>query len=353
MRLAAWLCGCSMSQQQQQSLQPPQQQQLQQPVILGMKHLGGGSFQGKLSQGLADGHGVWIHADGTRYAGQWEKDQGAGLGVLTVPQGAVYCGEFAQGLRNGNGVLQWEDGENYQGEWSWNGHQGHGVYKYQNGSQYEGDFADSFKHGVGVGKFLDGSTHRGEYKKGVCEGHGVFVWPNGQEYHGAFSPKWRTWGYRGGCSSEYTDLLPSPYNPSPSGWDFTSRVSLAFKAPVLVTMCMGVEDRSPIGMLILVGKRYGGKSLLDMIIRWQKYIVATPKGDWLDENRLTELQIQRDYGDQPSPIQAILDDEDEDHQPHFNETTHEHTTIQPLEKAMRPDSPTHEQGLQEEQKSDQ
>eukprot|EP00808_Paulinella_micropora_P001089 g27249.t1 len=75
-------------------------------------------------------------------------------------------------------------------------------------------------------------------------------------------------------------------------------VSVAFKAPVLVTMCMGVEDRSPIGMLVLVGKRYGGKSLLDMIIRWQKYIVATPKGDiayWLDENRLTELQIQRDY----------------------------------------------------------
>eukprot|EP00808_Paulinella_micropora_P007011 g19607.t1 len=143
-----------------------------------------------------------------------------------------------------------------------------------------------------------------------------------------------------------------------------------------------------------------------MIIRWQKYIVATPKGDiayWLDENRLTELQIQRDYGgkipnefftaqllpipespipeaptpetvtyveehfenttpeqatprtpeDQPSPIQAILDDEDEDQQPHFKETTHEHTTIQPLERAMRPDLPTHEQGLQEEQKSDQ
>eukprot|EP00808_Paulinella_micropora_P013290 g53167.t1 len=62
---------------------------------------------------------------------------------------------------------------------------------------------------------------------------------------------------------------------------------------------MGVEDRSPISMLVLVEKRYGGKSLLDMIIRWQKYIVATPKGDisyWLDENRHTELQIQRDYG---------------------------------------------------------
>eukprot|EP00808_Paulinella_micropora_P003779 g65035.t1 len=76
-------------------------------------------------------------------------------------------------------------------------------------------------------------------------------------------------------------------------------VSVAFKASVLVTMCMSVEDRSPIGMLVLVEKRYGGKSLLDMIIRWQKYIVASPKGDiayWLDENRLTELQIQRDYG---------------------------------------------------------
>eukprot|EP00808_Paulinella_micropora_P011136 g74918.t1 len=78
-------------------------------------------------------------------------------------------------------------------------------------------------------------------------------------------------------------------------------LSVAFKAPVLVTMCMSVENRNPIrfGMLVLVEKRYGGKSLLDMIIRWQKYIVASPKGDigyWLDENRLSELQIQRDYG---------------------------------------------------------
>eukprot|EP00808_Paulinella_micropora_P024227 g32431.t1 len=72
-------------------------------------------------------------------------------------------------------------------------------------------------------------------------------------------------------------------------------VSVAFKAPVLVTMCMGVVDRSPIGMLVLVEKRYAGISLLDMIIRWQKYIVAAAY--WLDENRLTELQIQRDYGD--------------------------------------------------------
>eukprot|EP00808_Paulinella_micropora_P029566 g37417.t1 len=74
-------------------------------------------------------------------------------------------------------------------------------------------------------------------------------------------------------------------------------VSVAFKAPVLVTNCAWEwKTKAP---LVLVEKRYGGKSLLDMIIRWQKYIVATPKGDiayWLDENRLTELQIQRDYG---------------------------------------------------------
>eukprot|EP00808_Paulinella_micropora_P004000 g13853.t1 len=57
----------------------------------------------------------------------------------------------------------------------------------------------------------------------------------------------------------------------------------------------------------------------------------------------------------PLPWLSLRDgyDEDEDQQPHFKETTHEHTTIQPLERAMRPDSPTHEQGLQEEQKSDQ
>eukprot|EP00808_Paulinella_micropora_P013840 g23965.t1 len=134
-------------------------------------------------------------------------------------------------------------------------------------------------------------------------------------------------------------------------------VSVAFKAPVLVTMCMGVEDRSPIGMLVLVEKRYGGKSLLDMIIRWQKYIAATPKGDisyWLDENRLTELQIQRDYGDTseignlladtPIPSTNAQDNDDANHTP-LLVPTHENTNT--------PDSPTHDTEQPQHSESEQ
>jgi len=38
-------------------------------------------------------------------------------------------------------------------------------------------------------------------------------------------------------------------------------LSVAFKAPILVTMCMTVADRNPISMLILVDKRYGGTDI--------------------------------------------------------------------------------------------
>jgi len=75
-------------------------------------------------------------------------------------------------------------------------------------------------------------------------------------------------------------------------------LSVAFKAPILVTMCMTVADRNPIMMLVIVEKRYGGTDMVDMIIRWQKYIMYNPKGDvalWLDKNTLLERQIQRDY----------------------------------------------------------
>ena len=56
-------------------------------------------------------------------------------------------------------------------------------------------------------------------------------------------------------------------------------LTAAFKSPILVTMYMTVADRNPIAMLVLVEKRFGGCDMVDMIVRWQRYITYNPSGD--------------------------------------------------------------------------
>ena len=76
-------------------------------------------------------------------------------------------------------------------------------------------------------------------------------------------------------------------------------VSVAFKHPTLVALCMTVNDGSPIRMIVLVKRRYGGANAAGMIRRMQLYIASYPRGDielWLDKNRYLEETINRDYG---------------------------------------------------------
>jgi len=76
-------------------------------------------------------------------------------------------------------------------------------------------------------------------------------------------------------------------------------VSLAFKHPTLVALCMTVAGGNPVRMLVLVKRRFGGANTAGMIKRMLVYISSYPRGDielWLDRNRYLEESIQRDYG---------------------------------------------------------
>ena len=104
----------------------------------------------------AHGHGVYYHADGSKYDGQWEEDKQHGqgrrmankfcglkvLGTEIWPDGAKYMGCYVPlvnkgktclsqlevlGNKSGSGTFSWADGSSYQGEFVANDIHGAGA----------------------------------------------------------------------------------------------------------------------------------------------------------------------------------------------------------------------------------
>ena len=53
-----------------------------------------------------DGQGVYRHANGAVYEGQWRAGQMEGLGKMIDENGNTYIGEFKIGLRDGLGTYR-------------------------------------------------------------------------------------------------------------------------------------------------------------------------------------------------------------------------------------------------------
>ncbi|MFC1844508.1 hypothetical protein ACFLZ5_06915, partial [Thermodesulfobacteriota bacterium] len=62
-----------------------------------------------------------------------------GQGKITFPTGE-YVGEFKNGMRNGKGKLVLADGEVYEGNWKNDRKHGAGVLKTATGKKYEGNW---------------------------------------------------------------------------------------------------------------------------------------------------------------------------------------------------------------------
>jgi len=73
----------------------------------------------------ANGYGLYIHKNGTRYEGEWLDDLQHGKGIETWPEGSKYVGEYFQGQKHGDGNYFWTDGSNYKGNWENNMLQGY------------------------------------------------------------------------------------------------------------------------------------------------------------------------------------------------------------------------------------
>jgi hypothetical protein len=74
-------------------------------------------YEGEVSNGMRNGKGTYIAANGEKYTGEWLNDMRHGYGVYVWSNGDTYTGEWRNGLRHGKGTFQGFDGLVRSGSW--------------------------------------------------------------------------------------------------------------------------------------------------------------------------------------------------------------------------------------------
>lgn len=130
----------------------------------------GDKYFGRWRGDVREGKGTCRFATGVIYEGTWSNDEFHGTGKLFSPDGCVYEGEWVSGRRDGFGVMQWTWTERfeYRGSWSKDRFHGLGTMIYYTGSKYVGDWADGREHGHGKITYWNGDSYEGEFEDG-CE----------------------------------------------------------------------------------------------------------------------------------------------------------------------------------------
>jgi len=97
-------------------------------------------YEGEWLNDKAEGYGVYLHVDGSKYVGRWKQDKQNGYG---------------------NNKEEYYIDPNV-GEETWG-----------DGARYEGFYYDGNKHGKGKFVWADGSIFEGDFKNNVIEGIGI------------------------------------------------------------------------------------------------------------------------------------------------------------------------------------
>src|SRR3954453_12142074 len=107
----------------------------------GMRRNPQGRYTGNFKDGLFDGQGVYVGADGMRYDGEWKSGNLEGHGKLIFASGLRYEGQFRANTYNGLGSMTYPDGARYDGEYRLSTPHGAGVYKTAHGSVFAGQWS--------------------------------------------------------------------------------------------------------------------------------------------------------------------------------------------------------------------
>jgi hypothetical protein len=178
-------------------------------------------YKGESKDGIANGIGEKIYANGDHYEGGWKQNRYDGQGKLSLADGSVYDGKWISGMyvepikeddslfdesllvmfeknkiksvyegevnescqKHGIGILEW-DGNKAEGEWEHDRLNGLAEVKYADGSRYEGAFKDGLYHGEGNRDYSGGSRYEGEWKNGKRHGQGKYTHSNFEYYEG-------------------------------------------------------------------------------------------------------------------------------------------------------------------------
>lgn len=170
-----------------------------------MEYVNGTSYQGRWSEGLWNGEGLYVSvADSVYgiwengkvcgnvvyrnkdliYEGTFDHNSPLGIGNLTTKDSTFYSGMWLDGKRCGMGDMIFANGDRYSGDWANNTFDGFGEYHYVNQHAiYQGEWKDGLQHGNGLYKCPDFS-YDGEWDQGWMDGDGTLVFKNKDKYEG-------------------------------------------------------------------------------------------------------------------------------------------------------------------------
>lgn len=182
-----------------------------------MSYANGDQYIGEWLRGYKHGKGVMRFAHGDRYEGGFYNGFFFGYGKYIYKDGSYYEGEYIMlrqsdnsgvsfpdpnGLRNGVGVRMWANGNKYEGSWRDDAVHGQGSLLKFEGGKYSGDFRCGLRHGMGVEEFGNmiaesyvcpmGNKHAGEgfcvyngqFQNNLFHGVGEFVCQDNRFYKG-------------------------------------------------------------------------------------------------------------------------------------------------------------------------
>ena len=122
------------------------------------------SYSGAFRNGMFNGKGRLVFANGNSYDGQFVNGFIDGFGRFNYYSGHQYSGDFKKNVKEGRGKMTFANNDVYQGEWSDDNMEGNGIYYFADGGRYEGAFSESKFNGSGKMYFSDNSFKTGVWQ---------------------------------------------------------------------------------------------------------------------------------------------------------------------------------------------
>lgn len=146
----------------------------------------GDLYDGEWKDGMYNGQGYLLYADGNYYKGAFVEGKRSGYGILQCTNGDRYEGNFLNDRENGELNCYYADGTFYKGNWV-DGDWTHGTYKNQVGTTFTGDWSDRWHCGIGTIQYTDGTKYEGSWRDYNRNGNGKLYRNDGSIYEGIWS----------------------------------------------------------------------------------------------------------------------------------------------------------------------
>ncbi len=116
---------------------------------------------------------------GDVFVGEYQNGVPNGQGSYIYANGNKHVGEFKDGERNGQGTVSYANGDQFRGEFKDGKHSGLGTFISANGNKYIGELKNDKRNGQGTQTFANGSKYVGEWKDSKYDGQGIFTYSDG------------------------------------------------------------------------------------------------------------------------------------------------------------------------------